>query len=49
MESILDEPDIIPNKLQSPYDVTDDVAGLKTLFVNVFLSANPAKVTPGCW
>ena len=31
---------------QSPYDVTDDVAGLKTLFVNVFFVGTPGVGNP---
>ena len=33
------EPYTLP-RLSSPYDVTDDVAGLKTIFVNVFFIGN---------
>ncbi|MBD2757343.1 MBL fold metallo-hydrolase [Spirosoma validum] len=40
----LDEPaDISDNSLKSPYDVTHDVAGLKTLFVNVFFIGEPGE------
>lgn len=40
----LDEPaDISDNSLQSPYDVTHDVSGLKTLFVNVFFVGEPGE------
>ena len=42
----LDEPvDIAENK-ESPYDVTHDVAGLKTLFVNVFFIGEPGPGNP---
>ncbi|WP_420150255.1 MBL fold metallo-hydrolase [Spirosoma sp.] len=43
----LDEPaDISGNTLKSPYDVTHDVAGLKTLFVNVFFIGEPGEGNP---
>ena len=43
----LDEPaDISNNSPKSPYDVTHDVAGLKTLFVNVFFVGEPGEGNP---
>ncbi|MBC3785912.1 MBL fold metallo-hydrolase [Spirosoma utsteinense] len=42
----LDELASEPIATQSPYDVTHDVAGLKTLFVNVFLIGEPGAGNP---
>lgn len=44
MESQLDAP--VEAGAESPYDVTHDVAGLKTLFVNVFFIGNPGVGNP---
>ena len=35
-----------PTRTRSPYDVTHDVAGLKTLFVNVFFIGEPGAGNP---
>ncbi|WP_461106874.1 MBL fold metallo-hydrolase [Spirosoma koreense] len=44
MESELELP--VDTQLASPYDVTPDVAGLKTLFVNVFFIGQPGEGNP---
>ena len=36
----------VGTSLKSPYDVRDDVAGLKTLFVNVFFIGQPGEGNP---
>ena len=36
----------VVSSTKSPYDVTDDVAGLKTLFVNVFFIGTPGVGNP---
>ena len=42
----LDEPTDIDTGARTPYDVTHDVAGLKTLFVNVFFIGEPGTGNP---
>lgn len=42
----LDEPVDMVDGNKSPYDVTHDVAGLKTLFVNVFFIGEPGEGNP---
>jgi glyoxylase-like metal-dependent hydrolase (beta-lactamase superfamily II) len=46
MEAQFDLDDPITTESQSPYDVTHDVAGLKTLFVNVFFIGRPGPGNP---
>lgn len=46
-EPELDEPTDIDTSSKSPYDVTHDVAGLKTLFVNVFFIGEPLRGDAG--
>lgn len=46
MEAQLDLDTPTNPSLSSPYDVTDDVAGLKTLFVNVFFIGEPGAGNP---
>ena len=43
MEAQLDLDTPVDTSLASPYDVTDDVAGLKTLFVNLFFIGTPQR------
>jgi glyoxylase-like metal-dependent hydrolase (beta-lactamase superfamily II) len=42
----LDEPTDLDAGVTSPYDVTHDVAGLKTLFVNLFFIGEPGEGNP---
>lgn len=46
MESQLEQDTPVNTSARSPYDVTDDVAGLKTLFVNVFFIGQPGAGNP---
>lgn len=46
MESEPELDELIDVGTQSPYDVTHDVAGMKTLFVNVFFIGEPGEGNP---
>ena len=46
MEAQLDLDTSTDKNLSSPYDVAPDVAGLKTLFVNLFLIGTPGEGNP---
>jgi glyoxylase-like metal-dependent hydrolase (beta-lactamase superfamily II) len=46
MESQLDVDTPVKADLSSPYDITADVAGLKTLFVNVYFIGEPGTGNP---